>query len=87
LVTDYAVDPVYRNDRQLLFEVTLRGGSPRRVRALPIELDYARTRPASGSAREWIASRFVDLCGHVGSRVVPEDEWLGVLPMGGDSPR
>ena len=87
LVTDYAVDRGYRNDRQLLFEVSLSDAGVTRVRAFPIELAYAQTQPAARAVRSWIGSRFEDVCRQVGSRVVAEDEWLRVLPSGDDHPR
>lgn len=80
LVTDYAVDPGYRNDRQLLFEVTLAPGRVTRIRALPVELGYAETRPALGAARKWVARRFGTACGQVGSQVHDDGEWLEVWP-------
>lgn len=80
LVDDYALHPQYRNDRQLLLEVTLSPVGVEKVRAYPIELEYAFTRPAGPDARLWIAERFRAVCAEVGSHVVEEDEWLEVLP-------
>jgi poly-gamma-glutamate synthesis protein (capsule biosynthesis protein) len=87
LVTDYAVDRAYRNDRQLLFEVSLCEGSVTRVRAFPIELAYGQTQPAAPAVRSWIESRFKDMCRQVGSRVVADHEWLQVLPSDEDPSR
>ena len=80
LLTDYAVDPGYRNDRQLLFEVTVAPGRVTRVRALPLELGYAETRPALGPARQWIVRRFESECRQVGSQAHDAGEWLDVRP-------
>ena len=87
LVTDYAVDRGYRNDRQLLFEVSLCNAGVTRVRAFPVELAFGHTQPAAQAVRGWIGSRFEDVCRQVGSRVVAEDEWLRVLPSGDDHSR
>lgn len=80
LVDDYAVDDHYRNDRQLLFEVGVSGAGVERVRAFPIELDYARTHPATGEARDWIIRRFTERCREVGSQVEAANNWLHVHP-------
>jgi poly-gamma-glutamate synthesis protein (capsule biosynthesis protein) len=78
LLDDYAVDPHFRNDRQLLFELTLDRAGVRTVRALPIELDFARTRPAAPEASGWIERRFRHACGALGSRVERDGSWLEV---------
>jgi poly-gamma-glutamate synthesis protein (capsule biosynthesis protein) len=84
LLTDYAVDPGYRNDRQLLFAVTVGPGMVMRVRALPVELGYAATHPASRAGRQWIVRRFGTACGQVGSQVHDAGEWLDVRPSSED---
>ncbi len=80
LVDDYAVDPKFRNDRQLLFNVLVNEQGVEQVKAHPIELEYARTRKAGTVARAWIGERFGEMCGEVGSRVKEQDGWLNVLP-------
>lgn len=80
LVDDYAVDPTYRNDRQLLFEVTLTAERVERVRAFPLVLDVARTMPAGAEAREWITRRFAQFCRQVDSRIEEDEPWITVLP-------
>lgn len=87
LVTDYAVDRAYRNDRQLLFEVSLGAAGVTRVRAFPLELTYGQTQPAARAVRSWIESRFEDMCRQVGSKVIADHEWLEVLPSGDDQSR
>jgi poly-gamma-glutamate capsule biosynthesis protein CapA/YwtB (metallophosphatase superfamily) len=79
LVSDYAVDRTYRNDRQLLFEATLDRGGVTEVRAFPLELEVARTQPARPAARRWIARRFAEHCREVGSRVEEQGAWLAVV--------
>ena len=80
LVDDYALHPHFRNDRQLLFRVTLNKGGVEHVHTYPIKLEFARTRVATGEARQWIIRRFTEMCNEVGSHVEPQDEWLEVLP-------
>ncbi|MEJ2358931.1 MAG: CapA family protein, partial [Deinococcales bacterium] len=79
LIDDYALDPGFRNDRQLLYEVELAAGEVRSVRAHPIELRYAHTVPAAGEARAWIAARFAAACAALGSRVDDEGDGLRVV--------
>lgn len=78
LLDDYAVEPYYRNDRQLLFELTLAPGRVDRVRALPLALGFARTAPAEGAVREWIVERFAAQCRSYGSTVSDDGDWLTV---------
>jgi poly-gamma-glutamate capsule biosynthesis protein CapA/YwtB (metallophosphatase superfamily) len=80
LVDDYALEPNFRNDRQLLFQVTLDSLGVEQVQAFPIELDFARTYPARTEAREWIIWRLKQVCAEVNSRVEENDNWLEILP-------
>jgi poly-gamma-glutamate capsule biosynthesis protein CapA/YwtB (metallophosphatase superfamily) len=80
LVDDYALEPNFRNDRQLLFQVMIGAPGVERARAFPIQLDFARTYPAGNEARRWIVRRFRWMCAEVGSCVVEKDEWLEILP-------
>lgn len=80
LIDNYAVDAEFRNDRQLLFEISLLPGQVQRVRALPLRLDTARTVPASGADRAWIVSRFAAQCAEHGSRLQDDDRWISVMP-------
>lgn len=80
LIDDYAVDAEFRNDRQLLFELTLAPGRVSRVRALPLALGFAHTTRAEGAVRQWIVDRFAAQCrGH--DSAVDDDEWLTVRPV------
>ena len=79
LVDDYAVEPEFRNDRQLLFRVGLVDQGVEWVSAYPIELGFARTYPASADARSWIYHRFSSLCAAVGSKIEAKDGWIQVL--------
>jgi poly-gamma-glutamate capsule biosynthesis protein CapA/YwtB (metallophosphatase superfamily) len=68
-IDDYATDPVLRNDLGLLFLVTFDGGAPTRLEAVPIALDYCRTRLAAGSETAWIGERFRRACAAFGAAV------------------
>ncbi len=83
LIDDYALEPEFRNDRQLLYELELEPGRVAAVRAHPIELRYARTVPAQGEARAWIGERFTAACAELGSVVrVAAGGALEVMPGG-----
>jgi len=84
LIDDYAVEEVFRNDRQLLYELELGDGGVTSLRAHPIALGYARTEPAGDEARAWIAARFASACREVGSAVQKSaDGALTVVPAKG----
>ena len=59
---DYRVDPRLRNDLGLLFLVTLDGGGPIRLEALPLKLEYCHTRLATGEDAAWMRHRFRAAC-------------------------
>jgi len=80
LIDDYAVEPSFRNDRQLLFRVKLSQQGVDSMEALPIELEFARTRPASAAASNWIEERFAKMCARLGSQVARDEGWLNVSP-------
>jgi poly-gamma-glutamate capsule biosynthesis protein CapA/YwtB (metallophosphatase superfamily) len=70
---DYAVDPRLRNDLGLLWLVGIDGGGPRRLEALPLHLDFCRTRQATGEDASWIGKRFRAACAALGTEVADED--------------
>jgi len=67
VVDDYAVDSEFENDRQLLFEVTMRRLAVREIAAYPVIIDACRTEFATGPRFERIAERAVRLCGEMGT--------------------
>ncbi|HEY8481272.1 MAG TPA: CapA family protein [Spirillospora sp.] len=77
-IDDYVVNASLRNDLGLLFLVTLDRAGPTRIEAVPLRLDYARTRLAGGADHEWITGRFAEACAAFGTRVVQEDHRLVV---------
>ncbi len=70
---DYAVDPVLRNDRGLLFLVELEPDGLRRIEAVPLRLEFAYTRLARGAEAAWIRRRFRKACSEFGTEVLEED--------------
>jgi poly-gamma-glutamate capsule biosynthesis protein CapA/YwtB (metallophosphatase superfamily) len=75
-IDDYAVDPRLRNDLGLLFIVDLAGD---RLEALPLKLEFAHTRLATGDDARWIRDRFRRACAQLRTEVTEEDGRL-VLP-------
>ncbi len=71
-VDDYSVDPVLRNDLGLVFFVTLDRSGPTHVEALPLKLEYCRTRAADGDDATWIRRRFREACAVLGTDVHEE---------------
>jgi poly-gamma-glutamate capsule biosynthesis protein CapA/YwtB (metallophosphatase superfamily) len=72
-VDDYRVDPKLRNDLGLLFLVDLAGD---RLEAVPLKLEFTRTRLAGGEDYAWIKRRFTDACAAFGTDVTEEDDRL-----------
>ena len=72
-IDDYRVDPVLRNDRGLLWIVTLDRAGARCAEAVPLQLEYAHTRLARGHEREWIEVRLRAACAELGTEVVTRD--------------
>ncbi|MBI3688173.1 MAG: CapA family protein [Actinobacteria bacterium] len=66
---DYAADPRLRNDRGLLFVVTLDASGLREVTAVPLVLDFGYTRLAEGRDWDWIRDRFTAACVSLGTPV------------------
>jgi poly-gamma-glutamate synthesis protein (capsule biosynthesis protein) len=71
-VDDYAVDPELRNDLGLLFLVDLDELGAARVEAVPLKLEFCHTRLARGAEAAWVAARFADACGQLGTKVREE---------------
>jgi poly-gamma-glutamate synthesis protein (capsule biosynthesis protein) len=69
LVDDYAVDPEFQNDGQLLFEVSLSGRAVREIALRPVVIDECRTAFAEGREFERITRRAVALCAEMGTSV------------------
>lgn len=72
-IDDYPVHPALRNDLSLLFLVTFAAPEQPRVEAVPLKLEYARTRLATGADRAWIAGRLASACTPFGTEVTEAD--------------
>jgi poly-gamma-glutamate synthesis protein (capsule biosynthesis protein) len=72
-VDDYRVDRRLRNDLGLLFLVDL---THDRLEAIPLKLEFAHTRLATGDDAEEIARRFTAASGAVGTEVAEENDRL-----------
>jgi poly-gamma-glutamate capsule biosynthesis protein CapA/YwtB (metallophosphatase superfamily) len=75
---DYAVDRRLRNDLGLLFVVTVDEGGPVELEAVPLKLDFCRTRLADGTDAAWMRRRFRDACAALGTVVAEADGRLVV---------
>lgn len=69
LVDDYYVDPDFRNDHQLLFELELEGEALRRILLHPLFIARCRTGPADAAQADWIGRRMGALCAELGTRL------------------
>jgi poly-gamma-glutamate synthesis protein (capsule biosynthesis protein) len=67
---DYRVDRKLRNDLGLLFLVDLAGD---RLEVVPLKLEFAHTRLATGDDAAWIRERFTVACARLGTEVAEED--------------
>jgi poly-gamma-glutamate capsule biosynthesis protein CapA/YwtB (metallophosphatase superfamily) len=77
-IDDYAVDPVLRNDLGLLWLVTLDERGPLALEAVPLTLEYCRTRLADGADAAWVEQRLADVCRATGTDVITEGRRLKV---------
>ncbi len=75
---DYAVDPLLRNDLGLLFVVEFDRDGPAGLEAVPLKLDFCRTRLADGQEAAWIGRRFRQACAALGTAAAEADGRLVV---------
>lgn len=87
LVDDYAVDPVLRNDHQLLFELELDRDAVRRVSLHPVLIADCQARPATGAQYDFIAKRITALCDPMGTQVHRFHEQLWIDPAASPPPQ
>jgi poly-gamma-glutamate synthesis protein (capsule biosynthesis protein) len=73
-----AVDPGFRNDCQLLFELEITRSALRRIDRYPVFIEDCRTVPAAGEAHEAIVRRIAALCAEMGTAVQCDGErvWI-----------
>lgn len=62
LIDDYYVDPSFKNDHQLLFELEISGTTWQRLLLHPIYIEQCRTLKATNEQFNFITSRAQDLC-------------------------
>ena len=77
---DYATNDRLRNDLGLLWLVMLDREGPTRIEALPLMLEYCRTRVATGDERRLVADLLAARCAAVGTRVRDEGDRLVISP-------
>jgi poly-gamma-glutamate synthesis protein (capsule biosynthesis protein) len=76
LVDDYAVDPGFRNDHQLLFELALGEDAVERIVMYPLFIRHCRVYPANSAQRAWIFERMREQCEVLGTAVRVEGDTL-----------
>jgi poly-gamma-glutamate synthesis protein (capsule biosynthesis protein) len=81
LVDDYAVDPAFRNDHQLLFELELDEREARRLVMTPVFISRCQTNPANPVQRDWIHAQMTRLCRDLGTTLAADGELLTTLPQ------
>lgn len=69
LVDDYAVDPGFRNDHQMLFEMVLTQTALKRILLHPVFIENCQVRFAHGKAGDFIVQRMTTLCREMGTPV------------------
>jgi poly-gamma-glutamate capsule biosynthesis protein CapA/YwtB (metallophosphatase superfamily) len=80
-IDDYAVDHEVRNDLGLLWFVDHDDdGTPVRLEALPLRLEFCYTRVATGDDAAWIRDRLRAACAEFGTTVDERDGRLVVTP-------
>ncbi|MHC4129485.1 MAG: CapA family protein [Planctomycetota bacterium] len=80
LIDDYYVDPQLRNDRQMLFVVTVTDGAIRRVDLVPLRIDRMQVNLAQGETYEAIRQRMRRLSKPFGTEIRADDArlWIDV---------
>jgi poly-gamma-glutamate capsule biosynthesis protein CapA/YwtB (metallophosphatase superfamily) len=80
LVDDYAVDPAFRNDHQLLFELQLGEDGLERIVMHPLFIRRCRVFPANSAQRAWIFERMGELCEKLGTGTCIDGDALVITP-------
>ncbi|WP_147373867.1 CapA family protein [Massilia cavernae] len=80
LVDDYYIDPEFRNDHQLLFELELGRAALRRIGLHPVLIADCQARLAGGAHFGYIAKRMTGLCAEMGTRVRTDGGKLWIEP-------
>jgi poly-gamma-glutamate synthesis protein (capsule biosynthesis protein) len=80
LVDDYLVDPVFRNDHQLLFELELGEDALERIVMHPLFIRRCRVGMADAGQRKWIIERMGERCGELGTETRVQGGTLVIEP-------
>jgi poly-gamma-glutamate synthesis protein (capsule biosynthesis protein) len=77
-VDDYMVDRKFRNDLQLLFELTLSRDRLEAIRLHPLRIDQCQARPATATDLDFIVPRMQSMCEPFGTSITKTN---GVLQL------
>jgi poly-gamma-glutamate synthesis protein (capsule biosynthesis protein) len=80
LVDDYLVDPAFRNDHQLLFDLELGDEALERIVMRPLFIQRCRVVPANGAQRTWIFERMRERCAALGTGTGSDGDTLVIRP-------
>lgn len=69
LVDDYYVDPEFKNDHQLLFEIVLKKNKLQKIFLYPIFIQFCRTDLANNEQFNYIFKRAKTLCDELGTKL------------------
>jgi poly-gamma-glutamate synthesis protein (capsule biosynthesis protein) len=83
LVDDYQVDPVFRNDHQLLFELEVTRDRLRRITLHPVLIADCQARFATGAHFRSIAARMSAMCAEFGTQVHQDAGTIWIEGTGG----
>ncbi|MFQ6615435.1 MAG: CapA family protein [Fidelibacterota bacterium] len=78
LIDDYAVDPVLRNDRQILFRLSVSSAGLKGLELIPIVIQNMQVNRATGDDFEAIRRRIEFLSRPFGTRIVPKGDRLWI---------
>jgi poly-gamma-glutamate synthesis protein (capsule biosynthesis protein) len=87
LVDDYALDPAFRNDHQLLFALELGKETVERVVMQPLFIHRCRVQMADEVQGEWILARMGERCRELGAETRVKDGTLAIEPAPATPPR
>jgi poly-gamma-glutamate synthesis protein (capsule biosynthesis protein) len=86
LVDDYYVDPEFRNDHQLVFELELDPHALRRILMHAVFIENCRTVPANSAQRHWTFQQMANLCRELGTETRIEHDTLLIEPAAAPRP-
>lgn len=72
-IDDYYVDPNFKNDHQLLFELEIEQTKLKKILLYPIFIENSHAQPATNIQFDFIAQRVIKLCHEMGTEVQTQD--------------